>query len=456
MKTTATLTAAAVALLGSAAVASADDHGELSKLEIGGFVGAHLFNDDNELGVDDDPDADSPTNAVAFGIRAGYNFLPFLAAEGELAVMPTSMRQTETPLTVFGWRAHAIGYLLPQSSRVRPFALAGVGFLTSSPRDQNDVTTDTDFLFHFGLGAKVRVQKTWGIRADVRLLLPPSSANESVTADWEFLVGLYKNFGKDKKPAAPGDSDGDGVTDDVDKCPDKPEDADGFEDEDGCPDDDNDGDGIADGADQCPDQAEDKNGVDDGDGCPESDADGDGIVGSADRCPDQPEDADGHDDADGCPDPDNDGDGIEDGADQCPDQAETVNNFEDADGCPDTVPTQVSKFTGTIEGITFALGSSNIRASSNPTLDEAAEVLKKHTTIRLEIGGHTDNTGTRDWNLKLSQMRADAVKKYLVGKGIAEARLVAKGYGPDKPIDDNNTAAGRAKNRRVEFTLISQ
>jgi OOP family OmpA-OmpF porin len=445
---------AAIAIAGPR-IAAADD-GDKPGFEIGGFAGAHLFNDDNEIGVDDFEDADSPKNSVAFGIRLGYWLHSLVSVEGVVSVAPTETRETATPVTVIGWRANALVHFT--DTRLQPFALLGVGFLTSSPRDQEDIRTDTDFLGHVGIGARYRIGDNWGVRADARLLLPPSSADDFVTTDWELLVGLYKTFsGEAPVAAAPGDSDGDGLTDDKDKCPDQAEDPDGFQDEDGCPDLDDDNDGFPDASDACPRQAETPNGIDDSDGCPEDDADGDGIVGSADQCPNEAEDVDGVDDTDGCPDADQaadrDGDGIPDAGDKCPDQPETKNGYDDDDGCPDTVPTQVQQFTGTIEGIKFELGSATIAESSRPTLDKAAGVLTRFKTVKLEIQGHTDTTGPREFNVRLSQQRADSVKAYLVSKGVPAARLTAKGYGPDKPVGDNGTFEGRKKNRRVEFVL---
>ncbi len=137
------------------------------------------------------------------------------------------------------------------------------------------------------------------------------------------------------------DNDGDTILDKDDKCPNQAEDFDGFQDTDGCPDPDNDKDGIPDDKDQCPNKPETKNGYKDDDGCPdEPDRDNDGVPDSRDKCPDQPEDTDGFQDTDGCPDPDNDGDGIPDEQDECVDQPETVNGYQDQDGCPDTVPGQ--------------------------------------------------------------------------------------------------------------------
>jgi OmpA-OmpF porin, OOP family len=135
------------------------------------------------------------------------------------------------------------------------------------------------------------------------------------------------------------DNDLDSIPDKQDKCPSQPEDQDGFEDGDGCPELDNDKDGIPDTADRCPKEAETKNGFKDDDGCPdEADTDNDGVPDSRDKCVNEPEDTDGYEDTDGCPDPDNDNDGILDADDECVDEAETKNNYQDEDGCPDEAP----------------------------------------------------------------------------------------------------------------------
>jgi hypothetical protein len=132
------------------------------------------------------------------------------------------------------------------------------------------------------------------------------------------------------------DNDLDTIPDKQDKCPSQAEDQDGFEDSDGCPEADNDKDGIPDTGDRCPNEPESKNGFKDDDGCPdEADTDNDGVPDARDKCVNEPEDTDGYEDTDGCPDPDNDGDGILDADDECVDEAETKNGFEDEDGCPD-------------------------------------------------------------------------------------------------------------------------
>jgi OOP family OmpA-OmpF porin len=294
------------------------------------------------------------------------------------------------------------------------------------------------------------------LRLDGRALLPPSSKDDGVAFDAEGLLGIYGEFGgAEKAPPPPEDADGDGIVGDADKCPNEAEDKDGFQDEDGCPDKDNDGDGIPDANDKCPTEAETVNQVDDTDGCPEKDEDNDGLVGSADQCPTEAEDKDGFQDEDGCPDPDNDGDGVADAQDKCPTESESANGYQDDDGCPDDLPADLKKFTGVIKGINFRTDSAKLTGGSSRTLTAAVKVLQQYPDLRLEISGHTDNTGDADHNRTLSQERADAVKTFLVGKGVTAERLEAKGYGPDKPLADNATKAGKSKNRRVEFTPIS-
>jgi outer membrane protein OmpA-like peptidoglycan-associated protein len=260
------------------------------------------------------------------------------------------------------------------------------------------------------------------------------------------------------------DTDGDGIPDDKDKCPTQPEDKDGFEDQDGCPDLDNDRDGIPDKTDQCPNDAEDKDGFQDDDGCPDPDNDFDGIPDAADKCPNDPEDKDGFQDADGCPDPDNDGDGILDAKDACPNEPETKNGYMDDDGCPDEIPAKVQQFTGEIQRIAFKLGSAELLPTSKKVLDKAVTLMQEFPELKLQIQGHTDDQpiksgGKFSDNQELSQARAESVRSYLVVMGVSEARLTAKGFGADKPVVDPSGLKGsalsvaRTKNRRVEFVL---
>jgi len=252
---------------------------------------------------------------------------------------------------------------------------------------------------------------------------------------------------------APGciDNDVDGICADIDKCPEQPEDRDGFEDADGCPEDqDTDGDGILDSVDQCVLEAEDKDQYLDEDGCPDKDNDADGIADSDDKCIDAPEDPDGYEDEDGCPDNDNDTDEVLDVDDECP----MVKGEPSNKGCPKKY--EGVEITDTHirinQTIHFAYNKAKILPDSFPILATVAQVLKDNAMITLSIEGHTDSRGNDKYNKKLSTKRAKAVMDHLakVG-GVEKSRLTSQGWGEEKPVDTNLTDEGRAANRRVEF-----
>jgi len=268
-----------------------------------------------------------------------------------------------------------------------------------------------------------------------------------------------------------GDRDGDGIKDDVDDCPDNPEDFDGFEDtkgdspegEYGCPDPDNDKDGILDVDDQCPNNPEDKDGDEDEDGCPEGDTgdrDGDGILDVNDKCPDEPEDKDGFEDRDGCPDPDNDKDGIPDVDDRCPNDPEDKDGVEDEDGCPEPNPTNNKVIIEgneimILEKILFETGSAKILSASDGILDAVAETLKEHPEFELiEVGGHADTRAADAFNLQLTKTRVKSVIAALGTRGVPAGRLFGQGYGEYCPISPEDTPANMEKNRRVEFKVL--
>ncbi len=194
------------------------------------------------------------------------------------------------------------------------------------------------------------------------------------------------------------------------------------------------------------------------------DRDGDGLLDRDDTCPDEPEDFDRVRDHDGCPEDDADRDGIADVLDKCATRPETVNQHEDTDGCPDVVvpevvlviPPALRAFTGTIDGIVFALDSAEILPQSEPVLDAAAVVLREYPEVRMSIRGHTDAIADDTYNLALSKARAEAVAAWLAAHGVDPARLAADGLGETQPIDTNETEAGRARNRRVEFVIVSR
>jgi outer membrane protein OmpA-like peptidoglycan-associated protein len=289
-----------------------------------------------------------------------------------------------------------------------------------------------------------------------------------------------------------GDRDGDGYRDDVDQCPDEPEDFDRFEDEDGCPDPDNDRDGILDVDDECPMVPEDHDGDADEDGCPEGnigDRDGDGILDNVDECPDDPEDRDGFQDEEGCPDPDNDQDGILDVDDLCPNDPEDRDNFEDEDGCPDpdndndrildvddSCPNDPETYNGfededgcpdrgnvvieenqiiILEKIYFATNSAEILPKSFPIVDAVGATLVGNPQLTLvEIQGHADERASDKYNIDLTRDRAASVKQALIQRGVDPIRLRSAGYGERCPVDPASNPAAWEKNRRVEFKII--
>jgi outer membrane protein OmpA-like peptidoglycan-associated protein len=239
------------------------------------------------------------------------------------------------------------------------------------------------------------------------------------------------------------DTDGDGIPDDIDRCPLDAEDKDGFQDEDGCPDSDNDGDGIVDKLDACPNEP----GAFENRGCPIIDRDGDGVPDAEDRCPDVP----GPVENQGCPDVDSDGDGIVDRLDKCPDKFGAP-----PDGCP-RLYTLIEVKRDKIEikqQVHFATAKWRVLPDSFPLLNQVVQALNDFPKIRVSVEGHTDNVGGDAYNLNLSQRRAEAVRDYLVAKGISPDRLQAVGYGLTKPIASNKTAKGKAQNRRTEFRIM--
>jgi outer membrane protein OmpA-like peptidoglycan-associated protein len=278
--------------------------------------------------------------------------------------------------------------------------------------------------------------------------------------DFRVLAGLSWAPAEQKGAVSANaiDSDGDGIPDGQDLCPNEPEDKDGFEDEDGCPDLDNDHDGIPDKLDKCPNEAEDRDGHDDEDGCPDPDNDGDGIPDVQDKCPNDPEDRDGFQDDDGCPDADNDGDGIPDAVDKCPNEPETRNGVDDEDGCPDSggAPVAVSKLELSGEPIAFDAGKSTLTAKATAALDSVAAKITASAAKRVRIEGHADTNEAGKRTETLSQARAAAVREYLIKKGVDGDRLQAVGYGDKRLLDTKRNAAARAKNRRVELIVVEQ
>ena len=266
----------------------------------------------------------------------------------------------------------------------------------------------------------------------------------------DFRVLLGARFGSgDRDPARPAiDTDGDGLTDDVDECPNEPETRNGFQDDDGCPDElDSDGDGLKDSEDACPTEPEDMDGFQDEDGCPDTDNDGDGVADASDACPDEPGPADNR----GCPDPDRDGDTVVDRLDNCPDEAGDPANR----GCKRRQLVAIGQDKiELVDRVYFRTNRNTIQRRSFALLDNVAAVLQSHPSVRVRIEGHTDDRGDDTYNKNLSQSRADQVMRYLVRKGVDASRLESVGYGEEQPLESNDTNEGRAANRRVDFNII--
>ncbi|MEJ2112854.1 MAG: OmpA family protein [Flavobacteriaceae bacterium] len=251
--------------------------------------------------------------------------------------------------------------------------------------------------------------------------------------------GIYDK--DDACPDVPGlaefngcpDTDGDGIEDSKDDCPTEA----GLAEFNGCPD--SDGDGVPDKDDDCPTVA----GLKEFNGCPDSD--GDGVPDNIDECPDVAGPAANK----GCPWPDRDGDGVPDKDDLCPDKVGTVAN----QGCPEVTDAVKKALNEYAKTILFDTGKATIKDQSAEVLNNIIDILKEYPNANFSIDGHTDSVGSEASNQKLSQERASSVMNYLISNGIASNRLSAEGFGESRPIDTNNTRAGRANNRRVEISL---
>ena len=361
-----------------------------------------------------------------------------------------------------------------EESKIRPYLLAAPG-LTYTSREgtfnRNGVSTnianDKNHFDLFGaagidfrLGDAVTLFVQTGQHIPLNANIDGDPVRDDNKFDDRFLqhtVGLNVALGKAK------DTDGDGVPDRKDKCPDTPSgvavdengcpldgDKDGVPDYQdqcpteagtaamqGCPDRDNDG--VADKDDQCPDQA----GLPALRGCP--DADGDGVADAADKCPDTPKGT--QVDANGCPlVVDADGDGIPDSADKCPDTPRGAK--VDANGCPMEIDPGVRKLE---QPVRFETNSTVIKRTSYGTLDKMVKALKEHPEYSLRVIGHADSRGTDEYNQALSERRAGSVKRYFTGKQVDPARVVTEGRGESEPAAPNTSAAGMSQNRRVEF-----
>jgi len=248
---------------------------------------------------------------------------------------------------------------------------------------------------------------------------------------------------EDQCPAEPGslatngcpDSDGDGLADRVDGCPGEK----GPVANNGCPWGDKDGDGVTDDKDQCVDIP----GTLKYNGCPVPDTDKDGLNDEEDKCKDVP----GLERYGGCPIPDSDGDGVNDEDDKCVYTA----GLKENNGCPEIKKEVVEKVEYAARRIQFEFAKATLRKESEDVLDQVVEILKNDGNLKLHIEGHTSSDGDFGANMRLSRERADAVKNYMISRGIDPSRLVAEGFGPTRPLNEGKTEQEKALNRRVEM-----
>ena len=404
------------------------------------------------------------------GGRLGYFITDHLAVEAEGAWVPTEGRDG-ADVSYIPLRAKLA--LNAQASEHVGFLIAG-GYVHSMLKRDYDFSDDGvtgSVGVRLGLGevTSVRIDTyvdyipspdnlagnnlNWGIQPGLSFLLGGQRGVRDRDADGvpDKLDECKKTPAGDKvdaKGCTIKDGDGDGVLDDVDACKDTP--AGDKVDEKGCSlPKDADKDGVLDNVDQCPDTpAGDK--VDEK-GCSlPKDADGDGVNDDVDQCKDTP--AGDKVDEKGCSLPkDGDGDGVNDDKDRCPSTPAGVK--VDEEGCQ--VLFEQAKKSLVLEGVNFATGKAELTPESQAILNGVAESLVANEEIKVQVGGHTDNTGSAAVNKRLSAARAETVRQYLESKGVAADRLTARGYGPSKPVASNKTAEGRAQNRRVELTRMN-
>ncbi len=422
---------AAVALLfGAAPSASAQ-----MRPQIGLFFGA-LFADEELTGSQQDANDVNPL----VGVRGGLRLQDMFGLFADVAYSPIDAAITRDDVSATLFRGGVEVYGAPHWRRGESFVALAGGLARYGIEDEDALSKPFASL---GIGQQYKVSDHGRLRWEARGERVFVGDDEIVDDDmnqFELILGGAYEFGS----TGPKDSDGDGVLDEVDECPKTPR---GWAvDSKGCPLD-ADGDGVPDGADKCPNTP--KGATVDKKGCP-SDSDMDGVFDGIDQCPNTPRGVTV--DAKGCP-MDSDGDGVFDGIDQCPDTPKGVK--VDANGCPEAAPLFTpEKKELILEGVNFESNSARLTADSRGTLDKVAESLKAYPDVNVEVGGHTDSVNTDEYNLDLSQRRAQSVVDFLVGQGVNASQLRAKGYGEGSPIATNDTAAGRAKNRRVELKPI--
>ncbi len=407
---------------------------------------------------------------IAVPLRIGANKFP----------LDSTGARTTTSTMFYGADALLKLHWPHKKNFLAPYLVAGAGGM------MNSIEKKADLQFPLGIGIDFRLGQGVYFTAESQYRYALSDYRSNI----QHSLGFMFEFGAPevKKPVVlpPADSDGDGIIDKDDKCPNVK----GLAALSGCPD--TDGDGIADGEDKCPNvkgtmalsgcpdtdgdgitDAEDKCPNEKGPlsnaGCPVKDRDGDGYNDDIDDCPDIKGTVNGCPDADGdgtidpkdqCPNvkgplelngcPDSDGDGLADKNDKCPKKAGPRSNK----GCPVMKKEDKTRLANITKNIQFNTGKTTLKPASKAILDEIAGLMIKYPDYNLSISGHTDSVGSAESNQKLSEGRAKTCYDYLRNKGISADRMSYAGYGETQPIADNMYKEGRKQNRRVEFVMF--
>jgi len=460
---------ASVAIILAATLVPASAEPVGSHFELAPMGGFTTFDNDGYAGS-------GPLKDVFYvGGRVGYVWRPWLGLELAGGFSPTSQDVTSGADLDF-YHGSLCLTSAPWTNRyLAPFVFVGGGGAKLKPTSGDDLDMGN---LEAGVGLDVWLGDAIGVRVEARDLswLPKDDVTNPAANTLVLAGGLTFALG-----GRPRDTDGDGVTDRKDQCPDTPPGA--TVDATGCPHD-SDGDGVLDGLDRCPNTP--KGATVDDRGCPR-DSDGDGVPDGLDQCADTPAGArvdahgctsdsdgdgivDGLDhcegtpkgcvvDAQGCP-KDSDNDGVCDGIDDCPDTSPGLK--VDAHGCPIEVVDRETELLETgmirLQNVNFETAKAEILPESDATLDVVGSVLAKWPALQIEIGGHTDARGSNAYNQKLSEARAEAVRAYLTSKfpALKPEQFTARGYGESKPLVPNTSALNMAKNRRVEFVVLNK
>ena len=389
-------------------------------------------------------------NGFSIGIRASLNKFDQIGNTNALPGYIDGKGPEKTMITTDLFVSKAFPKLT--FFKFAPFLEGGVG--QANVDDTNAYTLNAGMGVDFPIGNKAFIKLNTVYRKAFENDGGPKTVYYApgVNTHWQHNVSLAINFGGK-------DSDADGIYDQHDDCPFEP----GLEEFNGCPD--TDGDGIPDKDDSCPTTA----GMAEFNGC--ADTDGDGIADPNDKCPDvaglakfggcPDTDGDGIEDAkDACPEvaglrrfrgcADTDGDGIADPKDKCPNEAGPADN----DGCPNPTEEAIEALNELGATVQFELNKADLKPEAIELLISVYDIMTKFGNTSFSIEGHTDTTGPKAFNQKLSEDRAEKVKSHLVEKGVDGTRLSTKGFGEDSPKVSNNTRDGRITNRRVEFKVV--